>query len=83
MLPRSGDDAETGGPHPQTDACPASPFHVEHLGRQQDIDPFAAEDPLELGRHVGISRSTSCSPCVMTVTRLPKRRYAWANSRPT
>ena len=25
----------------------------------------------------------SCGPCWMIVTRLPKRRYVWANSRPT
>src|SRR5262249_8610217 len=44
----------TGRPYSQTDACPAPSFHFEHLGRKQDLDPFAAEDPLKLRRDVRI-----------------------------
>src|SRR5207253_2092443 len=38
----------------KADAVPGAPLRVDHVGREQDLDPFAAEDPPQLGRHVRI-----------------------------
>ena len=52
------------------------------MGRKQDLDAVFAKDLRDLLGDVFVLLGSSCGPSWTMVTRLPKRRNIWPNSRP-
>jgi hypothetical protein len=54
-----------------------------HLGCKEDLNLLVGEECPNGVRHVGILPGEQLRSVLDTITRLPNRRIAWANSRPT
>ena len=58
-------------------------YNREQFRLQQDLNAFVADQQFDGCAMSASSCSRSCLPRCTIVTRLPKRRMAWANSSPT